>query len=172
MIKIHQYCDERLVKSKLDYTILFASHLMSNPLRYQSDQIRTENKFYGASGGRGVNYVSPNDVAEAAVKALLEPKYHTSYNLTGGKVIKDEDVAKLISIQEKRNIEFVDLLPTEMVDPNFMALEHVKASGVEEKLSFLSKDFVKLCGHEQETYSEYLQNKEAMSPKELVALLP
>ena len=145
---------------------------MSNPLRYQSNEIRNENKFYGASGGKGVNYVSPNDVAEAAVKALVEPKYHTSYNLTGGKVIKDEAVAKLISDQENRKIDFVDSLPTEGVDPSFMALEHVKASGVEEKMSFVSKDFVKLCGHEQECYKTYLENQEAMSPNELLAFLP
>lgn len=171
ILKIHGYCDERLVKSRLDYTILFASHLMSNPLRYQSDYIRKENKFYGASHGHGVNYVSPNDVAEAAVKALLEPKYHTSYTLTGAKVIKDEAVAELISGVEGRKIEFVDQLPTEGVDPSFMALEHVKGSGIEEKMSFVSKDFVKLCSHEQETYQAYLENKEAMSPKELVAFM-
>jgi uncharacterized protein YbjT (DUF2867 family) len=172
MVRTHGWCDERLVKSNIDYTILFASHLMSNPLRYQSNEIRKENKFYGASGGKGVNYVSPNDVAEAAVKALVEPKYHTSYNLTGAKVIKDEEVAKLLSVHENRTIEFVDHLPTDGVDPSFMALEHVKASGVEEKIAFVSKDFVKLCGHEQECYKTYLENKEAMSPKELVAFLP
>jgi len=174
MIKIHGWCDERLVKSKLNYTILFASHLMSNPLRYQSEQIRKENKFYGASGGKGVNYVSPNDCAEVAVSALMEPKkhYHDSYNLTGAKAISDIEVAELISAQEGKIITFVDTLPTEGVDPNFMALEHIKASGAEDSVAFVSKDFVKVCGHEQETYSDYIQNKAAMSPKEVVAFLP
>lgn len=81
MIKLHKWCDERLVKSKLNYTILFASHLMSNPLRYQSEEIKKEQQFYGASGGKGVNYVSPNDVAEFAIKTLLHPKdhWHTGY---------------------------------------------------------------------------------------------
>lgn len=76
MVQIHGWCDHRLIKSNLNYTILFASHLMSNPLRYQGETIKKEHKFYGASGGKGVNYVSPNDVAEAAVVTLLKPKEH------------------------------------------------------------------------------------------------
>ena len=174
LIKIHGWCDERLVKSGLNYAILFASHLMSNPLRYQSDQIRRENKFYGASGGKGVNYVSPNDVAEVAVRALLAPKdhYHIGYTLTGATTITDAQVAELISAQEKERITFDEHLPTEGVDPSFMMLEQVKASGAEDDIGFVSKDFVKVCGHEQESYLDYLENKEAMSPKELVAFLP
>jgi uncharacterized protein YbjT (DUF2867 family) len=174
MIKIHGWCDERLVKSRLNYTILFATHLMSNPLRYQSEQIRKEGKFYGASGGRGVNYISPNDCAEAVVVTLLHPKdhYHQGYTLTGSKAITDEHVAELISKAENKPVTFVDTLPTEGVDPDFMGLEHVKATGAEEDVSFVSKDFVKLCGHEQEPYEAYIANKAAMSPKELLAFQP
>lgn len=171
MIKLHGFCDLHLVKSKLNYTILFATHLMSNPLRYQAEQIKKEGKIYGASGGKGVNYISPNDCAEAAVVTLLHPKnhYHQGYNLTGAKAITDEHVAELISKAENKPVTFVDTLPTEGVDPSFMALEHVKATGAEEDVSFVSKDFVKLSGHEQESYEAYIANKAAMSPKELVA---
>ena len=57
-----------------DCTVLFASHLMSNVLVYQGATVKEEQKFYGASGGKGVNYVSPNDVAYAAVVAILGEK--------------------------------------------------------------------------------------------------
>jgi hypothetical protein len=47
---------------------------MSNVLVYQGATVKEEQKFYGASGGKGVNYVSPNDVAYAAVVAILGEK--------------------------------------------------------------------------------------------------
>lgn len=88
--------------------------------------------------------------------------------MTGAKAIKDEQVAKLLSEKLKTDITFVDKLPTEGVDPSYMALEMIKSSGDEEKMGFVSKDFVKVCGHEQESYATYLANMDAMSPKELV----
>lgn len=60
----------------VDCTILFASHLMSSVLEYQGKTLKEEGVFYGASGGKGVNYVSPNDVADVAVRAILDPKTH------------------------------------------------------------------------------------------------
>lgn len=87
--------------------------------------------------------------------------------MTGAKTIKDEKVAQLLSAQLKTNVTFVDELPTDGVDPSFMALENVKASGLETQLGFVSKDFTKVTGHEQESYVDYLDNKKAMCSKEL-----
>jgi hypothetical protein len=49
---------------------------MSNVLEYQGKSLKEDQQFYGASAGRGVNYVSPNDVADIAVRAILDPKTH------------------------------------------------------------------------------------------------
>ena len=99
LIKKQGCCDMRLVKSGIDYTILFPSHLMSNPLVYQGEKLRNEHKIVGASNDRGVNYVSPNDVAEVVVKCLLSPSEHkrVGYTLTGSCAISDDEVAGLIS---------------------------------------------------------------------------
>jgi len=45
-----------------------------------------------------VNYVSPNDVAEVAVRVLMAPRehYNKEYTLTG-ETIKDQQVADLLS---------------------------------------------------------------------------
>ena len=72
----HALCDGDLIVGGFDCTILFASHLMSNALVYQGVALNEEKQFYGASGGMGVNYVSPNDVADIAVRAILDPKTH------------------------------------------------------------------------------------------------
>ena len=173
LVHMQGYCDLRLVKSRIDYTILFASHLMSNPLRYQAETIRNDKKFYGASGGKGVNYVSPNDVAEVAVRSLLAMKDHsrTGYTLTGPKAITDKEVADLLSIQLKETITFVDQLPPG-ADPSVVALEKIKASGKEESVAFLSKDVEKVCGHPPESYEDYLLDKDDMTLKELAAYIP
>lgn len=74
LVHQHALCDGDLIVGGYDCTVLFASHLMSNVLVYQGATVKEEQKFYGASGGKGVNYVSPNDVAYAAVVAILGEK--------------------------------------------------------------------------------------------------
>lgn len=79
-VKFHGTCDDLLEQaprsSRISYTILCASHLMSTPLVHQGESLRKENKFTTASYGMGVNYVSPNDVADAALVVLLDRKTH------------------------------------------------------------------------------------------------
>lgn len=64
-VKFHSTCDDilKLAKSdsRISYTILHTTHLMSTPLIHQGPAMRTEKKFVTASYGMGVNYVSPND---------------------------------------------------------------------------------------------------------------
>jgi len=104
-VAFHGCCDDLLELSKGDsrisYTILCTSHLMSSPLLSQGDTLRRDHKFVTASYGMGVNYVSrkyfgciifcceyiirahtvsdvftscfaANDVADAAVVVLLD----------------------------------------------------------------------------------------------------
>eukprot|EP00586_Coscinodiscus_wailesii_P014896 CAMPEP_0172500506 /NCGR_PEP_ID=MMETSP1066-20121228/139313_1 /TAXON_ID=671091 /ORGANISM="Coscinodiscus wailesii, Strain CCMP2513" /LENGTH=57 /DNA_ID=CAMNT_0013274777 /DNA_START=1 /DNA_END=170 /DNA_ORIENTATION=- len=46
----------------------------------------------------GVNYVSPNDVADVATRVLLDPKPHhkKKYALTGPEIVMDRDIAELL----------------------------------------------------------------------------
>ena len=64
-VNFHSTCDDILKlatsDSRISYTILHTTHLMSTPLIHQGPSMRTEKKFVTASYGMGVNYVSPND---------------------------------------------------------------------------------------------------------------
>jgi NAD(P)H dehydrogenase (quinone) len=115
LIKMHGDCDERIVKSHaMAYTILFATHLMSDPAVYQTRNIMSDApKFYSASAGEGVNYVSPNDVAAAAVCVLRNPKDHrrVGYTLTGPTHIMDTQVADLLSKDMNKTVDCVDVAP-------------------------------------------------------------
>jgi uncharacterized protein YbjT (DUF2867 family) len=85
----HNTCDDFLAisskNSRISYTVLAASHLMSTPLLHQGVLLSKDHKYVTASYGVGVNYVSPNDIADAAMVVLLNRKDHRNkiYNLTG-----------------------------------------------------------------------------------------
>ena len=115
LIKMHGDCDERIMKSHaMDYTILSTTHLMSDPAVYQRRNIMSDApKFYSASAGKGVNYVSPNDVAAAAVRVLVNPKDHrrVGYTLTGPTHITDDQVAGLLSKVMNKTVDYVDVAP-------------------------------------------------------------
>jgi uncharacterized protein YbjT (DUF2867 family) len=180
LIRAHGDCDEMLSKSGIDYTIIAATHFMSNPFVFQGDNLRSDLKpapFYGSSADKGVNYVSPNDVAEVAVHALMEPKAHINkeYSITGPEAIKDQAVASLLSDYLEKPIMYVDQPPhtfedTEKVagDPEWLvtdlvALEKIKSSGTEEDIAFTSLDFGSICGHEGEKFSDYLAHTRTMT---------
>lgn len=150
--------------------ILFASHLMSNVLAYQGKSLRDEKKFYGASCGKGVNYVSPNDVADAAVLAILHPKEHRreGISLLGAAPITDEKVARLLSKHLGTEIVYENK-PLEFFDRDSAGLENIKASGLEEEASFPKGDFKRLVGKDPESFDAYLSDKNGMSPLELNA---
>jgi uncharacterized protein YbjT (DUF2867 family) len=121
LIRMHGDCDERIMKSHaMDYTILFVTHPMSDPALYQRHNIMSDpSRYYSASAGQGVNYVSPNDIAAAAVCVLRNPKDHrrVGYTLTGPTHIMDTQVANLLSKDIftdkdiKREVEHYDVAP-------------------------------------------------------------
>jgi uncharacterized protein YbjT (DUF2867 family) len=205
LVRAHGDCDDLLVKTvtpamesimsgesdvlvdygspHMSYTILGASHYMSNPLSFQSRELHetdTMATFYGASANRGVNYVSPNDVAEVVVRVLLEPRshYNKEYTLTGPEAITDQQVADLLSKHLKKPVMYVDqplhVYTSEMKmsgDPRWMvqdlvALEEIKATGTEENLSFVTDDIKTICGHKAETFEDYLRMTDYMTPTE------
>jgi uncharacterized protein YbjT (DUF2867 family) len=204
LVRAHGDCDDMLIKlvesvyqgnmdlvvdygsPHMSYTILGASHLMSNPFSFQKHELKdgsTLALFYGASGNRGVNSVSPNDVAEVAVRVLLEPcaHYNKEYTLTGPCAITDQEVADHLSKHLKKPVMYVDqplhAFATELKvggDPRWMvqdlvALEEIKATGTEENLSFISDDIKKICGHEAETFEDYLRQEDMLTPLEIGA---
>lgn len=130
MVQMHDFFDMRVVKSTIDYTILFASQLMSNLLHYQASNVHLmEPKLSGACGGKGINYVSPNDVAEVTVHALLAHRDHScdGYTLTDSQAYTDQLVAQLIGNELKMKVTYIEGLPDD-ADEDTIAFEKIKAS--------------------------------------------
>lgn len=177
-VKDHGDCDELVMKSKMNYTILFVTHLMSDFFVHEGKHLAEKSTLFGASHGKAVNYVSPNDVAAAVVTILANPSAHrrVAYTLTGAKAIQDEEVAAVFSKVMHRPIKYVDLSNADFAredqkegDEPWMVqewteLEQLKASGIES--GFVCKDFEKLCVRQPESMEEYLQDFREMAPVE------
>ncbi|KAL7463684.1 hypothetical protein ACHAXS_004035 [Conticribra weissflogii] len=168
LVHRHALCDGDLILKGLDCTILFPSHLMSNVLAYQGKTLDQENKFYGASKGKGVNYVSPNDVAEITYLAILHPKAYRreGVSLLGPSPINDSDVAKLLTSCLGTKITYEEK-PLDFFDEDSAGLESIKASGLEEDEKFPKGDFKRIVGREPESFEAYLAARDCMSPLEL-----
>ena len=181
-VQFHGTCDDLLEQAKNDsrisYTILACSHLMTTPLIMQGKLLREEHKFVTASYGMGVNYVSPNDVADAAVVVIMHQGDYRNkiYNLTGRGPITDEQVCKILSKRYAKEIQHIELgyhkykedvrkrgMPEWQVK-DAAAFERMKASGVDEHASAYTQDVEKITGHKPETFEDYLNNVFAMRP--------
>ena len=182
LVRAHGDLDEMLVKSGIRYTILSATHFMSNPFYFQNTDLRrhqTPAVLYGASGGKAVNYVSPNDVADVAQHVLTNPWPHRSkeYTLTGPQPIPETEVAKCLSAYLHKPIVFADqpLHTFEERERNskehvwmthdLVLLESIKASGQEELIQ-ATADIERVCGHKAQSFEEYLKATEWMTPME------
>ena len=178
----HGRCDDILEQAKsssrISYTILCTSHLMSSPLVFQGATLRKDFKFVSASYGMGVNYVSPNDIADAAVVVLLNQKPYRNkvYNLTGPGPVTDAQLAKALSKRYGREIEHVELgyhayekdvkkrgIP-EFMSKDAAAFERMKAMGIDEDPRSYTKHLEQITGHKPETFEGYLEHTSAMRP--------
>jgi uncharacterized protein YbjT (DUF2867 family) len=205
LVKQHGICDDLLIKElspqvdstvqadtevsidfstpHMGYTIIYASHFMSTPLFFQGKAIR-ENKqtpipYYGASGNRGVNYVSPNDVADCAVRVILNPRehYNKEYTLTGPEAITEQQVAGFLSKHLDKPIMYVEQPVHELKSEHhvnvaewmlrdMIALEAIKATGKEEDSNFITNDVEKITERKPQTFEEYLADSEWMTKME------
>lgn len=181
-VKFHSICDDLLQaaprSSRISYTILCTSHLMPTPLIAQGEGLTTHHKYVTASYGMGVNYVSPNDVADAAVVVLLNQTQHRNkiYNLTGPGPITDREVARLLTKAFGTEITHIELgyhdfakfiksngLPGWMVKDS-ASFEKMKASGIDELSTSYTHDIEKVIGKKPETFADYLANRNAHRP--------
>jgi uncharacterized protein YbjT (DUF2867 family) len=191
--KHHTNCDEMLMNlimpdyehlSQMSYTILSASHCMSNLIKSSelgchgteslphSDWVKTDH---------ACNYISPNDVAEAAVRVVLSPHdhYNRVHTLLGPEMITRHDILNLISKCSDQNIERADVgvsddrgvlqgtNPPSPIVQDHVAMQLGMASSFEKNIvKHLQNDFERICGHSPEIFTEYFDNSDTMTSLE------
>jgi NAD(P)H dehydrogenase (quinone) len=193
LVKRHSYCDELLKKmiipddenvTQMSFTILYASNYMSNPLVHHGKElngVQASSTMHSASGYCAANYVSPNDLAEVAVRTLLAPQdhYNKSYNITGPGIVTALDTCNFLSQFFDKNVQcenfrLVDYknelknsgTPQWLVDDQVF-MERNRATRIEENEDvWLSSDFERICRHTAESFLEYLTRIDTMTDRE------
>jgi uncharacterized protein YbjT (DUF2867 family) len=121
-------CDEALKASGLSYTILQPNVFHQNMLRMAAP-IRAHDRFRSAAGDARISMIDVRDVAEVAVKALIESGHaDKTYVLTGPETLTYFDVARLLSKALGKPIVYEALAEDE-------AVKELVDSGVPEPLA-------------------------------------
>lgn len=108
--------EERLRASGLDWTLLRPRAFMSNALGW-AGSVRREGVVRGLYGSGRNACVDPRDVADAAVRALLDPaRAGRSYALTGPEPLSPREQTGLLGEVLGRRLEFVELTEEQAVE--------------------------------------------------------
>lgn len=107
----HRAVEDRLIGSRLGYTILRPNGFMQNVLTYNAPSIRAQGAFYAALGNAKISHVDVRDVAAVAAKVLESPGNHAReiYELNGPEPVSNTELAHRISVAAGRRVTYVDI---------------------------------------------------------------
>lgn len=106
-LPFHVVLSEKLKKDGFDYTILKPSFFAQNFKNYEWDNITQRNITYAPAGIGKVAFVDVNDIAQLAVKALLEDGHiGKEYEITGPETLTYADAALLLSEVTNKQIVY------------------------------------------------------------------
>lgn len=107
MGQIHAY----LAASAPEWTVLRPTWFLQNFSQPQHQQtIRQENAIYSATGSGRIGFIDANDIARAAVSALLEDRsWNRDFILTGPETLSYAQIASKLSSILDRPIRYVKL---------------------------------------------------------------
>jgi uncharacterized protein YbjT (DUF2867 family) len=168
----HSLSDAALEASGLSYTIVRPNFFMSNHLGMQGVSIRDpeQHAFYGASEGKTISFVSPNDIAAVMAAAALDPTKHNGkiYTLTGPESLTEAQVAEKLAAHLGHPVKYVDLsseayqgsfqssgMPAWLID-NLVKLEKLKGLGY---CAEVSPDVEDAIGRKAESFDAFLKDR-------------
>lgn len=106
----HRRVEDRLVRSRLTYTILRPNSFMQNILAFYAPSIRKEGAFYASMGDAQVSFIDTRDVATVAVKALLSRDFQgKTCDLNGPEALSYAQLAKKIEKHIGKPVRYVDI---------------------------------------------------------------
>ncbi|WP_195258076.1 NmrA family NAD(P)-binding protein [Bacillus paralicheniformis] len=93
-----------------EWTVLKPSYFMQNFDHQHGASIRKKNEIVTASGSGKVGFIDADDIAEVAVRALLDQKPHnTSHILTGPEALSYAEAAAIIGRAAGRDVRHVNV---------------------------------------------------------------
>ena len=72
----NRVADDLIKTSGLTYTLVDCNFFMSNHLTFNKDLIMGTGSFYGASDGKPISFISPDDIGAVSAAALCSTPQH------------------------------------------------------------------------------------------------
>lgn len=125
--------EEAIINSKIDYTFFRNSLYMETIPQFIGNALEDGHIYFPAGAGK-VSFVSREDIAEALSTVLVEDQHQNKvYEVTGSNAFSFQDIASLLSLEKKLNINYMD------ISAEFLKAELVKTGMPEEEIGwFLS----------------------------------
>lgn len=110
-MNLHRESELIIEGSDIPFTHLRPNAFMQNFVNFHGESIRKEGAFRLPCGDGKVSFVDARDIAEVAVRALLDPERHknSAHVITGPRALSHKEVAGLLSKVLGREIRYVDV---------------------------------------------------------------
>jgi uncharacterized protein YbjT (DUF2867 family) len=111
---LHRECEKVVQASIMDHTILRPNQLMQGFSRYFASSIKESGELRRPVGPGRTSFIDAFDVGRAAA-FVLDGNWHSGrkYCLTGPRALRDDDVAKELSVRLGKGVRAVDTDPEE-----------------------------------------------------------
>ena len=106
----HREAEEVVSASSVPSTILRPNSYMQNFITMYAPSILVRGAFFTPMGAGRISYIDARDVADAAVKVLLEDGHEgVAYELTGAESLSHDEIAAVLSRESGHDIKYVDI---------------------------------------------------------------
>ncbi len=106
----HREAEEVVAASAIPSTILRPNSYMQNFLTMYAPSILVRGAFFTPMGEGRISYVDARDVADAAVRVLLEDGHEGAvYALTGSERLSHVEIAEILSREAGQQIKYLDV---------------------------------------------------------------
>jgi len=108
--RIQGECDQLVIESGIDYTLLRPKNFMQNFTTFLGDMVRS-GTVYSSQGEGRIPFIDVRDIAAAMVEVLTNPMPHVgkAYTLTGPQALTNAEALAIISQETGKHIELIEI---------------------------------------------------------------
>ena len=172
LAKVHRPVEKAIESSGFEWTFLRSNSFMQNVVTFMGETIKAEGAFYSASGKARISHVDVRDIAEVAMKALIESDHEgKAYTLSGPEALTYDELANELSKVLGRSISHISLSPSDLkngmleqgmpeeIADRILDLERYYR---EDQASRLSNDIKQVTGRDPRPFSQYARDYASM----------
>ena len=166
----HWRVEQALQQTSMKWTLLRPHAFMQNWLGDVAETVRAEGVIYSPIGDGRVPFIDARDIAEVALRVLLDPEPHAGkkYFLTGGEAVGYADVAAALSEATGREVRYQPIsmeeararmeargTPPELVDAMLAIAAYQRAGG---PTSMVSDKVERILGRPPRTIRDFARD--------------